>query len=65
MGETVFHSMEHPAPRAITTPPILGLHPMKTLHPRTSPYHMYPPQEPHMANTQVASSGKTCPHDSS
>jgi hypothetical protein len=46
--------MEHPTPHAITTPHILGLHPMKTLHPGISPYHMYPLEAPHMANTQVA-----------
>jgi hypothetical protein len=40
------HSMKHPAPHAKTAPPILGLRPTKTLHPGTSPCHMYPPQVP-------------------
>jgi hypothetical protein len=50
----VVRSTEHPVPRAITAPSIPELHPTKTLHPRTSPYHMYPPQVSHMGNAQVA-----------
>jgi hypothetical protein len=47
-------STEHPVLRAITAPPIPELCPMKTLHPGTSPCHMYPPQVSHMGNAQVA-----------
>jgi hypothetical protein len=39
-------STGHLAPHAKTAPPIPGLRPTKTLHPGTSPYHMYLPQVP-------------------
>jgi hypothetical protein len=54
-------STGHLVPRAKTTPPILGFHPMKTLHPRTSPCHMCPPQAPLAGNTQVASLARLIP----
>jgi hypothetical protein len=46
--------MEHPVPRAITAPPIPELHPTKTLHPGTSPCHMYLPQVSLIGDAQVA-----------